>query len=289
MLQQTRFSIDSYMSQGEAFHFARKPLAKRFPQAAHDHDFFEVFLIEDGRATHWINGVTQMVEAGHLVFVRPSDTHAFRADRTRGCQIINVMFRMETAAHLVARYADTVAGRFFDARGPLPEVHPLGPARFARAVNVAEQLQTADRSLARIEEYLLVLINRVAHITSGVTATTPRWFAEACNAAQSPEVFRLGAAGLVAASGRSQEHVCRTCKTVTGFTPSEYVNRIRVEHAARLLRSTEDPVDDVIAQAGFENISYFYRLFRAQIGMTPRAYRLANSRDPFAQRQIGAR
>lgn len=282
-MQQTRFLIDRYISGDEAFHFARKELAKRYPEAAHDHDYFEVFLIENGRTAHWINGVTQTLEAGQLMFVRPGDVHAFCADRAEGCQIINVMFRIETAAHLAARYTDTLGGRFFNANGTLPELHTLGPARFARAVTMAEQLQTAARSLARIEEFLLALVNRIAHSSSGVTAATPRWFAKACSAALSPEIFRQGATGLVEAAGRSHEHVCRTCKAVTGFTPSEYVNRIRIEYAAQMLRSTEVPLDYIIDGCGFENVSYFYRLFRKQIGMTPRAYRNINDRNPFQQ------
>ncbi|MEM8538805.1 MAG: helix-turn-helix transcriptional regulator, partial [Pseudomonadota bacterium] len=214
--------------------------------------------------------------------IRPGDMHAFRADGKRGCQIINVMFRSETAAHLASRYSDTTGGRFFDRQGKLPDLHTLGPKRFERAVAVAQQLQTSDRTLARIEEFLLVLVNRVAHPSSGMADPTPRWFAEACSASLSPDVFRRGAAGLIQAAGRSREHVCRTCKSVTGDTPSEYVNRIRIAHAAQLLRSSEAPIEDIIASCGFENVSYFYRLFRKQMGETPRAYRLANQRDPFA-------
>ena len=285
-MRKTTFYIDTYIAPGEAFHFARKELAKRFPEAAHDHDYFEVFLIEKGQTAHWINGTNQVLDAGQLAFIRPHDVHAFRADRAKGCQIINVMFRAETAAHLTDRYSETIAGRFFDHTGALPDLHTLGPKRFARAVAVAEQLQTADRALALIEEFLLVLINRVAHPSSRVADSTPRWFAEACSAALSPDVFRKGGAGLIETAGRSHEHVCRTCKAVTGYTPSEYVNRIRISHAAQLLRSSETSVQDVIERCGFDNVSYFYRLFRTQMGGTPKAYRLAHQRDPF-QQEIG--
>lgn len=280
-MRKTTFLIDTYIRSDEAFHFARKRLATRYPERAHDHDYFEVFLIESGRTAHWINGVSQTLEPGQLAFVRPHDVHAFSADRSTGCQIINVMFRIETAAHLSSRYASTIGGRFFDAASDLPDLHTLGPARFARAINVAQQLRTAHRSLARIEEFLLVLTNRVADATSGVGNTAPRWFSEACSAAQSQDVFCRGAAGFIAAAGRSHEHVCRTCKSVTGLTPSEYVNQIRIEYAAHLLRSDEVSIDEVIASCGFDNNSYFYRLFKRQYGVTPRQYRLRNMRDPF--------
>jgi len=282
----TTFLIDTYIQPDEAFHFARKSLATRFPDAAHDHDYFEVFLIESGKTAHWINGVTQQLAPGQLAFLRPNDVHAFSADRSTGCQIMNVMFRTETAQHLANRYQDTIAGRYFDTSARLPEMHTLAPARFARAVTVAQQLQTAHRSLARIEEFLLVLTNRVADVTSGVTENAPRWFAEACSAAQSQEVFRQGAAGFISAAGRSHEHVCRTCKAVTGLTPSEYINQVRIEFAAHLLRSDERSIDEVVEACGFDNNSYFYRLFRRQYGTTPRQFRLRNLRDPF-QRDLG--
>lgn len=286
-MEKTTFLIENYIRPHEAFHFARKRLDTRFPDTAHDHDCYEVFLIESGRTAHWVNGVMQTLEPGQLAFVRPSDVHAFRADRATGCQIINVMFRTDTARHLAQRYEETIGGHFFDAASHLPELHTLGPARFARAINVAEQLQTAHRSLARIEEFLLVLTNRVADASSGIAGTSPRWFAEACSAAQSQEVFRKGGAGFIAAAGRSHEHVCRTCKAVTGLTPSEYVNQIRIEFSAHLLRSDERPIDEIVEACGFDSTSYFYRLFRRQYGITPRQYRLRNLRDPFQSEQRG--
>ncbi len=280
-MENETFRISSYIDPGESFHFARKHLAKRFPNKAHDHDYFEVFLIENGRTRHWVNGVTQWLEPGQLMFIRPGDRHAFKADREQGCQIINVMFRVETAAHLIDRYGDTIRGRYFASADGLPELHNLGPARFERAVNVAQQLKTAHRTLARIEEYLLTLINRVADISSQVNARAPQWFVTACSAVQAPEVFRGGAAAFIAACGRSHEHVCRTTNQRLGMTPTQYVNQIRIEHAAHLLRSDDIPIESLALQCGFEHTGYFYRLFRDRYGTTPRRYRVLHQRNPF--------
>ncbi|MEO0542620.1 MAG: AraC family transcriptional regulator [Pseudomonadota bacterium] len=88
---------------------------------------------------------------------------------------------------------------------------------------------------------------------------------------------------MIEAAGRNHEHVCRTCKTVTGSTPSEYVNRIGIDDAAKLLRSTEQPIELIIENCGFENVSYFYRLFRQQLNTTPLGYRQQYMRDPFQE------
>ena len=43
------FFIDSYLGPGHASHVAHKDLARRWPAKAHDHDYFELFLIEHGQ------------------------------------------------------------------------------------------------------------------------------------------------------------------------------------------------------------------------------------------------
>ncbi len=276
-----RFRAGDYLNERESFHYARKSLDVRFPEKAHDHDCFEVFLIERGGALHWINGEVQCLEQGHLAFVRPQDAHAFRADRETGCQIINVMFRAETAAHLVHRYPDEFRGRFFDWDGDLPEAYEIFGSRFERAVNVAQELGTSIRSLARIEEFLLTLTNRVVERSAHSNSAAPRWFSAACQAVRDPAVFRGGAAAFVRAAGRSHEHVCRVTQAELGITPSELVNRVRIEHSALLLGHGKLPIPEVARACGIENLSYFYRLFRTQYGVTPRQYRLQNQMAPF--------
>ncbi len=274
------FTVDSYLRGDEAFQFARVDLATRFPAKAHDHDFYEVFLVEAGRTAHWINGAVQVLEPGQLVFVRPSDRHAFRADRKSGCRIVNVLYRPATAAHLASRYADTVAGRFFDSPGELPETHTLGPLRFERAIDAMYRLRATERGLARIEELLLTLVNSVADIPATIDTEAPRWFVSACSAAHAPEVFRGGAAAFIAVCGRSHEHVCRVTRDQLGLTPTQFVNRIRVEHAADLLRGEGVSIEDVALQAGFESTGYFYRLFRNRYGTTPHRFRQRHRRSP---------
>lgn len=71
----------------------------------------------------------------------------------------------------------------------------------------------------------------------------------------------------------SESQLARRFKTETGRTVSEHVAAVRVERAARLLRSTDQPVRDIAAHVGYLDANYFVKVFRAQIGMTPSGYR----------------
>ena len=135
-------------------------------------------------------------------------------------------------------------------------------------------LQTSHRSLTRIELFLLSVMTHVLDAAEVVDDRAPPWLLAACRAAREPRIFRKGAEGFLTAAGRSHEHVCRQTRRYLGLSPTQYVNRLRIQHAAMLLAGTERALPEVAADCGFENLSYFHRLFRDQYGTTPRSYRM---------------
>lgn len=62
-------------------------------------------------------------------------------------------------------------------------------------------------------------------------------------------------------------------KKETGSTLTEYVNRKRIEHALLLLNSTNLQVQTVAQHCGISDVNYFTKLFKKQIGKTPKEYR----------------
>ena len=274
------FQIDSYLRPSEAFHFVRKQLETEAPSPLHRHDYYELFLVADGRTRHWINGQVEDLLPGDLTFIRPADQHRFHADDTVGCCVLNTMFRPATADHLRARYGTDVDGRFFWSHDDMPVTLRLHGAALERAVTASMALQSSPRSLARIEAYLLSMMTFVLDQMPDVPRAAPAWLMTACEAAQQPEVFRQGAAGFIAAAGRGQEHVCRQTRRFLDTTPTQYVNGVRIRHAAMLLGSTAAPLDEVALDCGFSNMSYFHRLFRERYGRTPQDYRRRHRRDP---------
>jgi AraC-like DNA-binding protein len=78
----------------------------------------------------------------------------------------------------------------------------------------------------------------------------------------------------------SPGHLSRSFGRRMGMGIVEFVHRMRAEEACRLLRYTDDPIKRIAARVGYDEIAYFSRCFRAQVGDSPRAYRQAWQRPP---------
>ncbi|MBQ5976898.1 MAG: helix-turn-helix domain-containing protein [Oscillospiraceae bacterium] len=67
----------------------------------------------------------------------------------------------------------------------------------------------------------------------------------------------------------------RLIRQKTGKNYTELLQEKRLSQAAWLLRNTDKNVDEIANAVGYENLSYFHRLFAARFGLSPRRYRLS--------------
>ena len=65
----------------------------------------------------------------------------------------------------------------------------------------------------------------------------------------------------------------RLIRQKTGRNYTELLQEKRLSQAAWLLRNTDKNVDEIANAVGYENLSYFHRLFAARFGLTPKKYR----------------
>lgn len=71
----------------------------------------------------------------------------------------------------------------------------------------------------------------------------------------------------------SKFHFLRMFKEITGASPIEYRNRIRIEHAKELLLYTNTPVGEIAAEVGYSSDTYFCDAFKTAVGVSPSVYR----------------
>ena len=65
-------------------------------------------------------------------------------------------------------------------------------------------------------------------------------------------------------------------KKSTGFNFKELLQRKRLNKLVELMCDTDLPISDIIAAVGYENNSYFHRVFKERYHMTPRVFREKN-------------
>jgi transcriptional regulator GlxA family with amidase domain len=74
-------------------------------------------------------------------------------------------------------------------------------------------------------------------------------------------------------SGLAERSFKRRFAKATGMAPMEYVQTLRLEEAKQILETTDQPIDAVAQDVGYGDASFFTRLFRRKVGMTPANYR----------------
>lgn len=272
MLEKKRWA--DLVKPGEWFHLARVDVTPSRLSRLHTHDFPEIFWIERGQGVHEINAEEKNLFAGDLIFIRPSDRHRLRAADASGFTLVNLAFPSRLLTDLTDRHAEI---RSLHASGPeLPNRSRLSAPQIQYLREEVRRLSFADRRRMPCERFLLGLYGMVLSEPESVSPALPDWLERACAAIHRPENFSGGVPSFVKLCGRSPEYVARSCRKLLGQSPTEYLNRIRMEHAARELRLGSKPIMEICLECGFENLAHFYSLFRAAYAQSPRRYRVSH-------------
>lgn len=79
---------------------------------------------------------------------------------------------------------------------------------------------------------------------------------------------------IIKIAGMSRSHFHAVFRSVAGCTLIDYVTRVRIRAAQRLLRESDNPVIQVAMECGFQTLSRFYAAFKSITGKTPRRVRV---------------
>ena len=69
------------------------------------------------------------------------------------------------------------------------------------------------------------------------------------------------------------KYLSAICKSQSGKTASEIINSITVNHIKNRLTSSEKSIKEIATEAGFDNLSFFGKYVRRELGMSPRQFR----------------
>jgi transcriptional regulator GlxA family with amidase domain len=78
---------------------------------------------------------------------------------------------------------------------------------------------------------------------------------------------------MVRLSGLAERSFKRRFQQATGMPPLEYVHSIRIEEAKQMLETSDEPIEGIALDVGYEDAAFFSRLFKRKVNLTPAQYR----------------
>ena len=131
-------------------------------------------------------------------------------------------------------------------------------ANFILQELVVRLMQTQARTLLLGPETTSVNVNRLAYVAQYINKHLSR---------------NLHIKELADQACMSEPNFYRIFKQSFGITPVDYINQQRIALASTLLRTTNRCLADISTECGFNNLTYFMKLFRRKIGTSPSQYR----------------
>lgn len=240
----------------------------------HDHDFHELFWVEEGEGLQVVNGERRPLIPGLLVLARADDAHGFAAARPGGMvRFINFAFPRGLWNELWTRRL----GRrpvFYALKDHRAREWTLDAAELDRLRVLGRDLAAGARDALTTEAFLAGVISLLANRDGGhERGRPPAWLTDSLAAMQEPRRFARGTREFARMAGCTPEHLARAARRHLGKTPTEIVNEARLAYAAQQLCTTERPLLDIVADCGLENLGHFYKLFRVRYGDSPERYR----------------
>lgn len=255
-----------------AFLLVRHIFSPKRQTLLHTHDCSEITLVESGEGRQTINGTVLALKPGDLFLIRSTDCHSIDAGN-QGLVLINLAFPPNHAIDLETRhFPDSL--RYFRSDEKLPWSTGLDIESYTEIENLFTYLDGAVHNRFELERALMnifaILQKPFADLPLG---HAPSWLRHACAEMHQSAHLAEGLPALLRLTGRSPGHTAHELRKHSGCTPTEFVNRLRTEHAARLLRTTDKSVLETALDCGFENQGYFHRCFKTRFGTTPLTYR----------------
>lgn len=137
------------------------------------------------------------------------------------------------------------------------------------------QLSDAFRASSSVYRFMMELRRYVSH-TDG-NDDHPEAIRKALAWMEDHYPVISGVDACAKAAGLSKFHFIRRFTATVGMSPLQYLTKIRLGHAVRLLRETNLSIEEVALHVGFSGSSYFIKVFHGIVGCSPGEFRKEKS------------
>ena len=295
------FDGQEYNFADDKFPFAIIKYVHRSNEPMHKHGFIEFVLVLDGRAKHKIHmpnigDFECVIEKGDCFIINPNEEHTYIIEKDQELSILNINFHSSFLDGKLIQGNKEVKLMDFVYQQPLLPIQ----ARFGNMLrlsneeiftmmsyvnNILRELKEKDMGyIQMISLNMTIIFTLLGRKYNNIMSKNNVRFQDSLNGMS--DIFRvigylehhhsedITKEQLAKIACSSVRNLSRKFKECTGETVYEYIHRLRLENAKKLLIETDDRIIDICTSSGFNDISFFNKVFKKALGMTPREYRL---------------
>jgi len=266
----------------------------------HKHGFIEFVLVLDGRAKHKIKvpniGAFEcIIEKGDCFIINPNEEHTYIIESGQELSILNINFNsLFLDGKLIQGDQEVKLMDFFYQQPLLPVEVRFGNILRLNEEEILFTMTQVNNILRELKEkelgyiqmigmYMSIIFTMLGRKYNRLISKNTGKFHDALNGMS--DIFRvigylehhhcdnITKEQLAKIACSSVRNLSRKFKEVTGETVYEYIHRLRLEKAKKMLEETDERIIDICTSSGFNDVSFFNKTFKKAVGMTPREYR----------------
>lgn len=276
-----------------AFH---APITQDFE--LHTHDFVEIIYVTEGTGIHLFQNQEMQIREGDIFIIHRHVPHGYRRLPNTPMTVNNVIFDPYYFEQELS-YMAGVNGfldfyyvePFLREQTRVSSFMNLNKLERSQAIGILDSLVREDTEresnyelmirthLVQLFIYLSRCYERSSKKPMAGMDNEAALFRTVCAFTKQHYAQPLSLAQVSGLCNLSQTTFTTKFKQQVGMTFIEFRNRIRLQEAKKLLETSPGKIMAISLEVGFEDLSFFNRMFKREFGMTPSAYRAAFRRQ----------
>jgi len=237
---------------------------------SHAHNFWQAEYIKCGERKYIIEGKEILHGAGDFIFIPPGKIHSSTVLAAE-LEQFNLKFNFNDTTRLISNIGNDKL-LFTDKKRVESILHQMVEENSIQKPHYAIILK------ALIIE-LLIIIFRTVKDNVNPEYVSFAWSGKIKKAKEHillnyREIDSVDC--LIKVAGMKRTLFYSEFKRVTGYTPINYLNKIKIDKAADFISQKEISLKNIANRVGFEDIYYFHRMFKKIKGISPGKYRQLN-------------
>ncbi len=230
----------------------------------HCHNAYEIYILEDGDRSYMIEDRLVHLRARDVLLIRPNLIHC-----TVGGSFVATLMEF-TEKHLKKFFTQHAVDSLTECFEKT--VIRIRESDFGQLLSCVEKIKANENDFLAFTQLIAILNNNMSRKNYDFKDTAPK-IADILDYI-SENYKNIDNLDMLADKFyTSRSHLCRLFKQHTNSSIIKYINILKVQSSMELLSNNNLTISEVAEQSGFKNLSYFGKVFKSIIGVSPLKYR----------------